>query len=277
MAATFGITCASESVGLALPLSINGMLQLLFLGAGLVGLLYALVWIGMLIHCIRFEPDKTFWLWLLVVAPFPGAIVYAVVRYFPAADWRAPGWLQKFTRGRELSRLAAATETIGNAHQFVQYGDALRETGQWAEAATAYEQALRKDPAHLPALWGAAQVAAAQKRSADVCRYCQMILERDPHYRFGDASFIYAKALFESGEMTAGRTHLERHCQRWRQPEAVYLLAERCATDGDHTAARQHLQEVLRDINGSPAAIARKNGRWQSLARRLLQKLPKDA
>lgn len=273
------LTLVADIVGCltaVIPLSFGWALFLIGGTASLAALLYALFWLAMLVHCIRLEPDKSFWLWLMIVAPFPGAIVYAVVRYFPASNWQMPGWMQKFTRGRELARLATATETIGNAHQFVQYGDALRETGQWAEASVAYNQALKKDAENMPALWGAAQVAAAQKRPDEVCRRCQQILERDPQYRFGDASFLYAKALFDTGEITAGRAHLEKHCHRWRQPEAVYLLAERCAADGDHTAARKHLQEVLRDINGSPAAIARMNGRWQSLARRLLQKLPKE-
>jgi hypothetical protein len=245
-------------------------------GLGFVGLIYSIYWIVMLIHCVRFEPDKTFWLWLLVVAPFPGAIVYGVVRFFPAADLKAPTWMQRWVRNKELTRLATATETIGNAHQFVQYGDALRETGQWDAAGTAYEGALRKDAENLPALWGAAQVAMNQKRWADVRRYCEQILRRDAQYRFGDASFLYGKALLETSESAAGRAHLEKHCLRWRQPEAIYMLAECCFTDGDHTAARTHLLDVLRDINGSPTAIARKHGRWKSLARRLLQKLPKN-
>ena len=270
-----GWMAGTPALGVYVPcLGMSWPVFLFFGGLALVSLVYSLFWIGMLIHCAWYEPDKTFWLWLLVVAPFPGAIVYAVVRFVPAADWRTPGWLQKLTRGKELARLATATETIGNAHQFVQYGDALRETGQWSEAAKAYEQAMQKDPENLPALWGAAQVAVTQKRPADVCRLCQQILEREPHYRFGDVSFTYAKALFATGETTSGLAQLQRHCQRWRQPEAVYLLAEHCFDNGDHAAAKQHLQELLRDINGSPAAIASMNGRWKSRARRLLQKLP---
>ncbi len=269
--AAFGVT----QLAVGVPDSLGSALLFLGWGAGLVGLLYGLLWIAALIHCVRFEPDKSFWLWLLIVAPFPGAIVYAVVRFLPAADLRAPAWLQRFTRGKELTRLATATETIGNAHQFIQYGDALRETGQWDDAGRAYDQALRKEATNMPALWGAAQVAIAQKRYEDAREYCGIILERDPQYRFGDVSFAYAQALLALGDTTAGRTHLEKHCQRWRNPEAVYLLAERCFSDGDSAAARNHLLEVLRDINGSPTAIARKHGRWKSRARRLLLKLPK--
>lgn len=264
-------------VPIADPHGPSWVFWLMIWGIAFVGFAYSAFWVGMLIHSLRFEPDKTFWLWLLIVAPFPGAIVYLVARVLPAADWKTPVWLQRFTRSKELARLASATEMIGNAHQFVQYGDALRDTAQWTDAAQAYQNALKKDPECLPALWGAALVSIEQKKWDKALPLCRQILDRDAQYRFGDVSFAYAKALLATGDTAAGRTHLEKHCQRWRNPEAVYLLAERCAADGDTAVARQYLIEVIRDINGSPSAIARKHGRWKSLARRLLDKLPRDS
>lgn len=260
---------------MAEPQGPSWFFALMMWGIAFAGLAYSAFWVWMLIHSLRFEPDKTFWLWLMIVAPFPGAMVYLVARVIPAADWHTPVWLQRFTRSRELAQLASATEMIGNAHQFVQYGDALRETAQWSEAATAYDNALRKDPGSLPALWGAALVARQQKKWDDVLRFCRPILDRDPQYRFGDASFAYGSALLETGDTAGGRAHLEKHCQRWRNPEAVYRLAERCAADGDAAAAKQYAMDVIRDINSSPSAIARKHGRWKSLARKLLNRLPK--
>lgn len=249
---------------------------LIMWGLALLGFAYSAFWVWTLIHSLRFEPDKTFWLWLLIIAPFPGAIVYLVARVLPAADWQTPVWLQRFTRSKELARLASATETIGNPHQFVQYGDALRDTAQWTEAEQAYRNALRKDPECLPALWGAALVAIHQKQWAEVVPLCEQILARDAQYRFGDVSFAYGKALLATGDHGAGRAHLEKHCQRWRSPEAIFLLAERCAADGDPAAARKHVTDVIRDINSSPSAIARKQGRWKSRAQRLLRTLPRE-
>ncbi|OYW33992.1 MAG: hypothetical protein B7Z51_00245, partial [Methyloversatilis sp. 12-65-5] len=167
-----------------------------------------------------------------------------------------------------------AAEQIGNPHQFIQWGDALREVGQLDRANAAYAKALAKDPKSLQALWGAAQVAVRQKRPTDVEEYCRQILAIDPQYKFGDVSLAYGRALKDQGQTAAMREHLEQHVRRWRHPEAVYLLACQCRDDGDIAAAREHLQAMLRDINGSPAAIARKFGRWRSLGRQLLRKLP---
>ena len=243
----------------------------------LVMFLYVLFWLWMLIQCIRAEPDKYFWIWLLIVVPFPGAIVYAVMRYFPAADYPAPAVVRRWLRGKDLARLEAAAEQIGNAHQFIQWGDALRDVGRWKNADEAYERALKKDPENLPALWGAALVAEHQGRCDDVAALTRKILDNDPQYKFGDVSLAYGKALADQGKHDAARAHLEQHIKRWRHSEALYILADLCRDAGDIAAARQNCRALLQDLNASPTAIARKHGRWKSRAKQLLRKLPADA
>ena len=100
------------------------------------------------------------------------------------------------------------------------------------------------------------------------------VLDQDAQYKFGDVSLAHGRALVELDELDAARTHLQQHVRRWRHPEAMYLLARLCANQGDTTAAREHLSGLIQDINGSPAAIGRKFGRWKSRARQLLRKLP---
>lgn len=242
-------------------------------GSALLGLAYSVFWFWMLWHCMRTEPDRQYWLWLMIFVPGIGAVVYFVTRYLPSADYRAPSFLRRWTRGRELSRLETAAVQIGNPYQFTQWGDALRDAGMLEEAASAYSKALAKEPQNLQALWGSAQVAAIQKRYADVRQLTRQILDKDPQYKFGDVSLAYGKALLELGETAEAASHFEQHVKRWRHPEAVYLLADLHAQQGNTQVAREHLQALLHDINGSPAAIARRYGRWKSRARQLLRKL----
>lgn len=234
---------------------------------------YLLFWIWMLIHCLRTEPDRYFWIWVMVIAQPIGAIAYFVLRYLPSHEFTAPPFLRRWTRGRELVRLETAARQIGNAHQFIQWGNLLREVNQLDQADEAFQQALKKDGSNLQALWGAAQVASAQKRYSDVKSLTRQILDKDPQYKFGDVSLAYARALKETGDVDEALTHLEQHVKRWRHPEAVYLLSELYQEKGDNDAARNSLQGLILDINGSPTAIARKHGRWKSRAKQLLRKL----
>lgn len=273
-----GLLLAQQDVPGRLPSSLLGWVcaAVGLLSSG-VFLLYAVFWFWMLIDCISREPDRFFWVWLLIIVPFPGAVVYAMLRYFPQRDFVGPRWLRALFRGKELARLEAAAEQIGNPHQFIQWGDALRETGQLDRARRAYEQALAKDPAAIQALWGAAQVAIRQQRPTDAADLTRQILKIDPQYKFGDVSLAYGRALKDLGETAEMRTHFEQHVRRWRHPEAVYLLAEQCQADGEPQTAREHLQSLLRDLQTSPTAVSRKFGRWRSRAQKLLRQLPAPA
>lgn len=243
--------------------------------ASLTFLVYGAFLIWMLIHCYRTEPDRQFWIWILIIAQPIGPIAYFILRYLPSKEFPAPTFFRRWKRGRELLRLETAAEQIGNPHQFVQWGDALREVGHLDRAHEAYARALKKDGQNLQALWGSAQVAANQKRYEDVRNLTRAVLDKDAQYKFGDVSLAHGKALNDLGDFEAAKTHFEQHIRRWRHPEAVFILAKLTASQGDAIAARKHLVALIQDIDGSPAAIARRYGRWKSRARQMLRKIPK--
>ncbi len=118
----------------------------------------AALWLWMLIHCVQHDPDRHIWLWVLILIPLFGPLVYFFARWIPQARMKPPAFLSKLTRGKELQRLQVAARQIGNAHQFVQLGDAQREVGQYEKAVDSYTKALEKDANNLQALWGMAQV-----------------------------------------------------------------------------------------------------------------------
>ncbi|MCH7685326.1 MAG: tetratricopeptide repeat protein [Planctomycetes bacterium] len=245
---------------------------------GLFGLLALAFWIWMLIHCYRNEPDRFFWIWLMIIFG-PGSlivsVIYFLVRWLPGNEIKTPTALKRWTRGREIERLAIAAHQIGNAHQHIQLGHALLETGQHDRAGEAYRNALEKDPENLQALWGAAQVDMQNNQFDSAAQRLSKLLSIDPQYKFGDVSLAYGKTLYELGNFDGAREHLEGHIQRWRHPGSLFLLATLEHEQNNHTQAREHLYAMLQDINGSPKAIARKFGIWKSKARKLLKKLPR--
>ncbi len=244
------------------------------IGIRISTLMYFGFWLWMVCHCLRTEPDRFFWIWILIVAQGVGPVLYFFLRYLPSSDIRLPSSLRRWTRGRELARYETAAIQIGNPHQFIQWGDALREVGRFDDAAQAYDQALKKEPQNLPALWGAAQVAEKQRRFEQARNWTRQILNKDPQYKFGDVSLMHGRVLVALNQRDAAVQHFDQHIRRWRHPEAVYALAKLQTELGELQLARDHVQSLLHDINGSPAAIARKHGRWKSLARQLLRKLP---
>lgn len=231
------------------------------------------VW--MLVECWRKDPDSAFWFWIVLIVPF-AEIVYFFVRWLPAGGTRLPRGLRKWSRGRDLARLEAAARQIGNPHQWVQLGDALREINEFARARQAYERALARDPRDAQALWGAALVDLEHQQFQTAHQRLAQLLEIDPGYKFGDVSLAYGKTLYKCRGAREALDHMEQHVRRWRQPEALYLLAVMHSEAGNFDEARGHLESLLLDMHGSPPAFVRKHGAWKSRGQKLLRKLPRQ-
>ncbi len=229
--------------------------------------------IWMIIECIRKDPDRYIWFWVIFLIPF-GAIIYFFARWLPGANVKAPTAARRFTRGGEIRRLETAAQQIGNAYQYVMLGDALLETGRHAAAGEAYENALRKEPDNLQALWGAGQVSLHSGEAERACERFERVLAIDSSYKFGDVSLAYGKALYALDKVEPAREQFQQHVQRWRHPEALYLLGKICTETDRLVEAREHLQALITDVNGSPQAIARKHRPWKSRAQRLLRRIP---
>lgn len=232
-------------------------------------------WVWMLVHCARHDSERNLWLWILFIGNVPAAFIYFLVRWLPGARVSGSSSLfNRWTRRRQIPRLESAARNIGNAHQWVELGDACRETGQQHRAAECYRKALQKDGTHLPALWGAGQSELDRRNFAEARAHLEALLAKDPTYKFGDASLAYGRALVSLGDAATARAHFEQHLRRWAHPEAYVLLATILIEAGDPSAARERLETVINDLHGAPAFFVRQNRGWGRKARQLLRRLP---
>lgn len=227
----------------------------------------------MLIDCLRKDPDRQIWWWIIIVVPVIGPLAYFFIRWLPERHVRPPGWLRGFTRGNELRRLESAAMRIGNSYHHNQLGDALLDIGQYQRAGTAYSRALEKEPGNLTALWGAALVDMHFQSFDSAASRLEKVLKSDPQFKFGDASLALAKSLIQLDRPEEAITHLEAHAKRWRHPEGIYLLAQLLVRFGRTEEARNHLHSMLADIDASPLAIARKQSHWRRRGQKLLRSL----
>lgn len=234
-------------------------------------------WVWMLVHCIRHDPERYIWLWVLFVLNVPGALIYFVVRWLPGARVSGgPSVFNRWTRRRQIPRLEAAARHIGNPHQFIELGDAFRDIGKHDRAARCYQQALDKDPVNLAALWGAAQAVMSQKKFADAKAFLATLIGIDIAYKFGDVSLAYGRTLFALGEKDAAREHFAHHLRRWPNPEARVLFATLLTQSSETAAARDQLENLLLDMQASPEYYIRQNRTWIRKAKQLLKRLPRD-
>jgi hypothetical protein len=251
----------------------------LFLSAGMawvIGLLSTIFWIWMILYCIRNDSERQTWLWILLFFPGVGPLIYFFARWVPSSSLAMPTFLKRWTEASKIRRLEASARQIGNPYQFIEWGDALRDTKQWEPAAAAYRQALQKEPRNLPALWGLSICQVSLGNYTMARDPLSTIMSIDPAYKFGDVSLLYGRTLHALGERDAELEHWRTHMKRWRQPEAAYSLAEILIERGENAQATQLLQSMIADIEITPRALARKVFFWKGRGKKLLRSIPKS-
>jgi hypothetical protein len=238
-----------------------------------LGLLMTGFWLLMIYDCIRNEPERQLWLWILIFVNFPAAVIYFFMRWIPRSNISLPipKYFTRWTRRRELWTAQAQAKNIGKAHQYVVLGNLLYDMGIFNEAETAYKQALEKEADNIQALWGAVSIAIKNKQFALAKEHLQIILKIDPDYKYGDASLLYGEMLFNLQELDAAKLHLEKHIKNWSHPNGYMTLAKILSQQGDNQAARDYLETMIIKIKGSSYYHYKNNRSYIGKAEKLLK------
>lgn len=238
----------------------------------IVGLGSTVFLLWMIVDCVRNEPDRHIWLWVLVLFNIPGAIAYFLIQVIPRGDY-LPRYFQRWTRKRELWVAQNEARSIGKAYQYINLGNILGELGMHDQAETAFEQALLQESENTHALWGIANAAIAQKNLLKAKELLAKLLQIDDDYKYGDASLAYGEVLIKLKENKAAQIHLEKHIKNWSHPQAYLLLADLFIHEDDRKAAKECLETMITRIQGSSYFHYKRNRAFLGKARKMLRKL----
>ena len=228
-------------------------------------------WMLMIFDCVRNDPEKGTWLWILIFLNVPGAVIYFVVRRLPYLNMPMPAGLKRWTYRNKIWDAEAAAKNIGNAHQFITLGNLLTESRQLEQATHAYEQALVQDSKNTHALWGLAFIELERKDYKSAKQHLELLLEQDQDYKFGEASLAHATALFELKDWATAKVHLNDDIKRWSHPEASLMLARIQIQDGETDAAKEALEKMMFKLKASPRFHYRKKQHLFRQAQRIVK------
>lgn len=208
-------------------------------------------WILMIWDCVRNERDRH-WLWILIFFNVIGAVIYFLARVLTRQAIKTPGPVKQWVSRDKLWNAEAATRNIGNSHQFLVYGDLLRNVGKYDQALIAYTQALLKDEKNLYAHWGVASITCQQKDYVRARPHLETILKGDRDFKYGSASLLYGQTLYALEDWPSAKQHLQEDYHYWSHPEAALLLGQLQIRDQELQEARATLESMIAKVNSSP-------------------------
>jgi hypothetical protein len=220
--------------------------------SGVVAFIGMGFWMLMIVDCIRNEPDRNTWLWLLIFLNVPGACIYCAVQVLPRLNLPMFRVFKRWSMKQKLWNAEAGVKNIGKAHQYTVYGNLLLDVGESAQAQAQFQKALEKEPLNTDALWGLASIAAQNKQYETARQYLDHLLKKDPKYKYGDASLLQCKILVALEAWDVAEQHLKADILEWSHPEAYLLLAQRQITLQHTDAARTNLETMLAKVKASP-------------------------
>jgi len=239
-------------------------------------ILSLIVQIALIVHVVR-TGRNMLWIWAILLLPVAGSFAYAVVEVIPSLleSHAARRTLQRASRLvnphgelRRASRLASVTDTV---EAKAKLGAALTARGSYPEAIATYRSGLRGlyefDPTLLLGL-ATAEFESGEPLAAS--RTLETLFAQNPDFVSPDGRLLQARALEDSGNVTAARSAYSALLGRYPGLEATVRYAQLLARLGEQSEAHRLFEDVVRGAEIAPSHVRRAQAEWIAIARRAI-------
>jgi hypothetical protein len=225
-----------------------------------------------IIHFIRRRPDM-FWLWIILIGGWLGALVYIVSEMAPDAGLLKQSF-KVFPRRRRIRELEAAVIDNPSAGNYEELGDLYLEEGKYARSRECFNRAISSrtdspDPFYrrgLAAMYMGDYVAALPD--------FERVVSQDTAYDFHRAAGLLAHTYAQTGNAEQAAALFPQVVKISTLSEAYYNYANFLASQGRIPEAREWAQRILAKKPTMPGYQKRRDRPWFRRASALLRRLP---
>lgn len=226
-----------------------------------------------IVHFIRKQPSF-FWLWVILLLPPVGPLVYLMVEALP--ELGDPGTFKFISRGSRIREVRAAIMDNPSAGNFEELGQLYIDAGRWAEAKEAYDHAISArtdspDPFYRRAV-AEIELGQFEPAVADLER----VVNSDRNYDFQRAAGLLAHAYARTGQPDKAATLFAAVTRTSTLTETQLHYAELLAAQGQVAEARQLAEKILAKRATMPGFQRRRERRLFRKTSALLRSLPKS-
>jgi hypothetical protein len=241
-------------------------------------LLFAFSWWGILlqavaiVHFIRRRPD-TFWLWIILVGGWLGALVYIAVEAIPDAGLLRQSF-KVFPRRRRIRELESAILDNPSAGNYEELADLYLEEGKFAQARQAYDKAISSRTDSLDPFYRRGIAAIQMGDFLAAVPDLERVVSREPKYDFHGAAGLLAWAYAHTGQPAKAEALFQEATKTSTASETYYNYACFLASQQRNAEAREWAQRILAKRPTMPGYLRRRERPWFRKAHGLLKRLP---
>jgi len=238
-------------------------------------LFFAFSWWGILlqafaiIHFIRRRPD-TFWLWIILIGGWLGALVYIAVEAIPDAGLLRQSF-KVFPRRKRIRELEAAILDNPSAGNYEELGDLYLEEGKYAKSRQAYDKAISSRTDSLDPFYRRGVAAVMMGDFAAALPDLERVASTDPTYDFHRATGLLAHAYANTEHPDKADALFQEVVKTSTLSETYYNYASFLLAQNRKEEARNFARAILAKRPTMPGYLKRRERPWFRRANSLLK------
>jgi hypothetical protein len=241
-------------------------------------LFFAFSWWGILlqafaiVHFIRRRPD-TFWLWIILIGGWLGALVYIAVEAVPDAGLLRQSF-KAFPRRKRIRELEAAVIDNPSAGNYEELGDLYLEEKHFAKARQAYDKAISSRTDSPDPFYRRGVAAIQMGDFAAALPDLERVASTDPTYDFHHAAGLLAHTYANTGQPEKAEALFRQVTKISTSSETYYNYACFLAAQQRNAEAREWARQILAKKPTMPGYLRRRERPWFRKANGILTRLP---
>ena len=219
-------------------------------------------------HFIRRRPD-TYWLFIILIGGWLGALVYILVEVIPDAGLLSTSF-QAFPRRRRIHELERAILDNPSAGNYEELGLLYLDDGNFSRARACYDKAISSRTDHVDPFYrrGVAEIELGDFAAA--VPDLERAVKDDPGYDFHRAKGLLAHAYAQTGQSEKADILFQQATKISTISETYYNYAVFLQSQGRTAEARQWAQNILNKKPTMPGYLRRRERTWFRKAQALL-------
>jgi len=224
-----------------------------------------------IVHFIRRRPD-TYWLFIILIGGWLGALVYIVVEVIPDAGLLSTSF-QAFPRRRRIRELERAILDNPSAGNYEELGLLYLDDRNFSKARACYDKAISSRTDHVDPFYrrGIAEIELGDFAAA--VPDLERAVNDDPNYDFHRAIGLLAHAYAQTGQSDKAATLFQKATKISTISETYYNYALFLQSQRQREEARQWAQNILAKKPAMPSYQRRRERPWFRKAQALLLRL----